>query len=181
MKRTALRIALGTALLGAAAFAGSTTLASEDPITAAVDLKNLDGVSVGAAELTQTPHGVMVYVKVADLPPGAKGIHLHSKADCAADTAFKSSKGHHGESEGQHGLLNAQGPGKGDLGNIFVSETGVGEMQFFKSGVFLKGGDLPLLDTDGTAIVIHANMDDQVTQPIGGAGARIVCGMVELN
>ncbi|MEO1346279.1 MAG: superoxide dismutase family protein [Pseudomonadota bacterium] len=149
--------------------------------TASVALENLAGVTVGSGALTQTPHGVLVHVKVRDLPPGAKGIHLHSVADCAADTAFKSSKGHHGEGEGDHGLLNARGPGKGDLGNIYIGADGVGELQFFKAGVFLTEGDLPLLDSDGTAIVIHANEDDQVSQPIGGAGARIVCGLVEIN
>ena len=69
----------------------------------------------------------------------------------------------------------------GDLGNIYVGADGIGEMQFFKTGVFLDGVDMPLLDDDGTAIVIHAEEDDQVTQPIGGAGARIVCGLVEAN
>jgi len=32
------------------------------------------------------------------------------------------------------------------------------------------------MDKDGSALVIHANPDDYKTQPIGGAGARIVCG-----
>lgn len=32
-----------------------------------------------------------------------------------------------------------------------------------------------LFDEDGSALVIHANEDDQITQPIGGAGARIGC------
>ncbi|WP_254796962.1 superoxide dismutase family protein [Sulfitobacter albidus] len=103
---------------------------------------------------------------------------MHARADCAADTGFKSSMGHHGEGEGDHGLLNPRGPGKGDLGNIYVAENGVGELQFFKAGAFLDSGDLPLLDSDGTAIVIHAEEDDQISQPIGGAGARIVCGVV---
>ncbi|MFQ6550539.1 superoxide dismutase family protein [Aestuariibius sp. 2305UL40-4] len=35
------------------------------------------------------------------------------------------------------------------------------------------------MTADGTAIVIHANEDDQLTQPIGGSGPRIVCGLVE--
>jgi len=35
-----------------------------------------------------------------------------------------------------------------------------------------------LLDADGSAIVIHANPDDHMTQPIGGAGARVACGAI---
>jgi len=168
-------------LLGAIGFSAATGWADGHATTATAALKNIDGAVIGAANITQTPHGVLVHIKVSDLPAGAKGVHFHSTAHCAADTGFKSSHGHHGEGKGAHGLLNAAGPGKGDLGNIYVGENGVGEMQFFKTDVFLNSGDLPLLDDDGTAIVIHAEEDDQVTQPIGGAGARIVCGVVELG
>ncbi|MEP5731023.1 MAG: superoxide dismutase family protein [Sulfitobacter sp.] len=156
MKHTVKNVLLSVTIAGALGLgaADATTNPSDVSLNAIVDLKNLDGTSVGMAHLTQTPHGILVQVKVSDLPPGAKGIHLHSMANCSADTSFKSSLGHHGEGEGEHGLLNAQGPGKGDLGNIYVGQDGVGEMQFFKAGAFLDSGDLPLLDRDGTAIVI---------------------------
>ncbi|MBY5932114.1 superoxide dismutase family protein [Tateyamaria omphalii] len=157
----------------------TAALAGGHSTTATAELKNLEGAVIGMANLQQSPHGVLVHIKVSDLPPGKKGVHFHAKAHCAADTGFKSSHGHHGEGEGEHGLLNPAGPGKGDLGNIFVGTDGVGEMQFFKDGASIDGGDLPLLDEDGTAIVIHANADDQITQPIGGAGPRIVCGVLE--
>jgi len=157
MKRTATKMIVTAAMLGAAALGSASAIADgHAPVIAEAQLNNLDGNQIGLATITQTPHGVLVHVRVSDMPPGAKGIHFHSKADCAPHTSFKSSMGHHGEGEGQHGLL----------------------MQFFKSDVFLDKGDLPLLDDDGTAIVIHANEDDQVTQPIGGAGPRLVCGLV---
>lgn len=181
MKNVAHIALLSASIVGALYFSASDAPAGGHASKAEAELKNLDGKTVGSANLTQTPHGVLVNVKVSNLPAGAKGIHLHSKADCASDTGFKSSLGHHGEGEGDHGLLNARGPGKGDLGNIFVGQDGVGELQFFKTGAFLDSGDLPLLDADGTAIVIHANEDDQVSQPIGGAGARIVCGVVSVG
>lgn len=169
--------ALGLSIaLGMAAKAAN---ADDHSTMATAALQNLEGANIGMAHITQTPHGVLVHVRVSDLPPGPKGIHFHRTAHCAADDGFTSSHGHHGEGEGQHGLLNAAGPGMGDLGNIFVGTDGIGEMQFFKTGVFLDSGEMPLLDEDGTAIVIHSEEDDQVTQPIGGAGARIVCGLVE--
>ncbi len=35
-----------------------------------------------------------------------------------------------------------------------------------------------LRDADGTALVIHANPDDHMAQPIGGAGARVACAVI---
>jgi Cu-Zn family superoxide dismutase len=35
-----------------------------------------------------------------------------------------------------------------------------------------------LFDGDGSAIVIHENRDDQVTDPTGNSGARIACGVI---
>jgi Cu-Zn family superoxide dismutase len=35
-----------------------------------------------------------------------------------------------------------------------------------------------LADANGGAIVIHAAADDHLTQPIGGAGARLACGVI---
>ena len=36
-----------------------------------------------------------------------------------------------------------------------------------------------LLDDDGSSVVIHENPDDHVTQPIGGSGGRIACGIIQ--
>lgn len=161
---------VSSTLIGSVAIGWQTALAGGHVSSATADLKNLDGKVIGMANLQQSPHGVLVHIRVSDLPPGKKGVHFHAKAHCAADTGFKSSHGHHGEAEGEHGLLNPAGPGKGDLGNIFVGTDGVGEMEIFKVGATIDGGDLPLMDADGTAIVIHADADDQISQPIGGAG-----------
>jgi Cu-Zn family superoxide dismutase len=36
-----------------------------------------------------------------------------------------------------------------------------------------------MLDADGAAVVIHQNADDHATQPIGGAGPRLACAVVQ--
>jgi Cu-Zn family superoxide dismutase len=36
-----------------------------------------------------------------------------------------------------------------------------------------------LRDADGSALIVHANQDDHVSQPIGGAGARIACAVIK--
>ena len=39
-------------------------------------------------------------------------------------------------------------------------------------------GAAALMDEDGAALVIHAMGDDHVSQPIGGAGGRVGCGVI---
>ncbi len=132
-----------------------------------------DGESAGAATLESTPHGVLIHVKVEGLPPGAHGIHLHAVGACSPD--FTAAAGHIKSSDNQHGLRNPQGPEAGDLPNLYVGADGRGEAEFFTSLVTMDS----LFDADGSAVVIHANADDQMTQPIGGSGDRIACGVIK--
>jgi Cu-Zn family superoxide dismutase len=44
--------------------------------------------------------------------------------------------------------------------------------------VLLTPGSISLFDADGSSIVVHANADDQHSQPSGNSGARIACGVV---
>ena len=46
------------------------------------------------------------------------------------------------------------------------------------SGVANRRERLSLLDADGSALLIHAGPDDQMSQPIGDAGARIACAAI---
>jgi Cu-Zn family superoxide dismutase len=111
---------------------------------------------------------------------GWHGVHLHMIGDCS-NADFTSSGGHINPSGRSHGLLNPEGPDNADLPNIYVHEDGVLRAQVFTDRVSLNGEyDAPaLLDDNGSALVIHDNEDDHSTQPIGGAGARHVCGVVE--
>ncbi len=36
-----------------------------------------------------------------------------------------------------------------------------------------------LLDENGSALVIHEGPDDHKSQPIGGAGGRVACAVIE--
>ena len=74
-----------------------------------------------------------------------------------------------------HGLLNPAANETGDLPNLYVGADGVGNAEVFSGLVTLKA----LKDADGSAVVIHANPDDHMAQPIGGAGARVACAVVK--
>lgn len=142
-----------------------------------------DGRAVGQAVFTEGPRGVLIRLEFAEhaLPPGWHGVHLHTRGDCSDfANGFQAAGGHLGMGPRvQHGLMNAAGPEAGDLPNLFAAPAGPFAAEFFSPGTTLNAapqrGRIPLLDDDGSALMIHEGPDDQRTQPIGGAGARIAC------
>lgn len=138
--------------------------------------------AVGTATLTESPHGVLIYLDFKGLPPGPKAIHIHSVGTCDdPGEGFVASKGHLNPDGKEHGLFNQAGPDGGDLTNLYVRDDGTFEAEFFTTLASLGGHDgrAKILDEDGAALVIHENRDDHITQPIGGAGSRIACGVVK--
>lgn len=138
------------------------------------------GSDAGSVTVTQGPKGVVIQVVAKGLTPGWHAVHFHERGECALPD-FKSAGGHvHVMATHVHGLLNPEGNESGDLPNLYVSGDGAGAAQFFSTTVSLAGapGQAALLDADGSAVVVHANADDFLTQPIGGAGPRIACGVL---
>ena len=141
-----------------------------------------EGGALGTALFEQGPTGVLVTVAVGGLTPGAHGIHLHRVGACTPD--FKAAGGHiTAADEAQHGLKNPQRTAdnrdNGDLPNLYAAADGTAQAEFFTPLVTVSGGSMPsLLDGDGSALVIHENPDDHITQPIGGAGGRVACGII---
>ncbi len=141
-----------------------------------------DSTTIGTANLTESPHGVLIYLNLHGLPPGPKAIHIHAVGTCDdPEAGFKASTGHLNPHGKKHGLMNPKGPDGGDLPNLYVREDGTFEAEFFTTLASLGGhGDrAKILDEDGAAFVIHQNRDDHITQPIGGAGPRIGCGVIK--
>ena len=166
------RTVLLASSLGLASWAGAAE-------RAVAELVNSEGESIGQASFEQAPHGVILLVEVAGLPPGAHGIHLHGTGSCEPD--FKAAKGHINPGAVEHGLRNPKGPDPGDLPNLFVAADGTAKAEFYTTRVRVAAADAEqpaLLDADGSAVIIHANPDDHLTQPIGGAGGRIGCGII---
>jgi superoxide dismutase, Cu-Zn family len=149
---------------------------------AAAEFIDREKKPVGSALLTESPHGVLIYLDLKGLPPGPKAIHLHSVGTCEdPEEGFVASKGHLNPDGKEHGLMNPEGPDAGDLPNLHVREDGTVQTEIFTSLASLGGADgrAKILDGDGGALVIHINRDDHITQPIGGAGARIACGVIK--
>ena len=63
--------------------------------------------------------------------------------------------------------------------NRIVGQDGRGRRNAKTDRVTLSDGAAALFDADGSAFIIHANPDDQVTDVgNGGSGARIACAVV---
>ena len=141
---------------------------------------DLNGAAIGTAELWQDPGG-LVNVQIASLalPAGTHGIHFHAVGRCeGGTTAFSTAGGHFNPLGKQHGLSNPLGPHAGDAPNIVVPASGFAKVSFSTERVTLTPGTTSLFDADGSSIVVHANADDQVSQPAGNSGGRIACGVV---
>ena len=145
--------------------------------TAQARLVSTAGRLVGVARFEQTPHRVLIRITAKGLPPGPHGLHLHEIGACTPD--FMAAGGHINPDGAMHGLKHPEGPDAGDLPNLIVGRDGTAEVEIFTSRVSLAGGPQPaLLDADGSAVIVHTDPDDHETQPIGGAGGRIACGII---
>ncbi len=70
----------------------------------------------------------------------------------------------------------------GDLPNLVVNGAGRGHLNATTDRVTLTDGASTLFDADGSAFVIHASPDDQVTNVgNGGSGARVACGVISAS
>ena len=140
-----------------------------------------EGADMGSVTITPAPNGVILRVEAKGLTPGWHAMHFHEKGACS-DEKFASAGGHvHNMTPVTHGLLNTGANDAGDLPNIFVNADGTATAEVYSTFVSAhEGGKLPaLMDSDGSAVVIHAMPDDYTTQPIGGAGVRVACAALQ--
>ena len=61
---------------------------------------------------------------------------------------------------------------------MYVNKDGVGRYEALTESVTLGAGETSIFDADGSAIVIHATADDNMTDPAGNSGDRIACGVI---
>jgi len=175
LRRLAPLAAVSILALGAAAPA----LAGAPLATAT--FKTQESADAGTADLSEGPGGAVIRVTASGLKPGWHAIHFHETGDCS-DEGYKKSGSHvqHAAKE-PHGLLNPEGPDDGDLPNIYAAEDGTVNAELYSDRVTLSEaeGRANLIDEDGSALVIHEGPDDHMSQPIGGAGGRVACAVIE--
>lgn len=158
-------------------FVTTSAWAAGKTIQARADIVDPAGKTIGAAILTEQRNDVAITLEVSGLTPGKHGLHLHENGICTPPD-FKSAGGHFNPFRKQHGSDNPHGMHAGDLPNLEVDANGMAELTLVATGTTLGAGPGSLLKEGGTSIVIHAEADDNKSDPAGNAGPRVACGVV---
>lgn len=163
---------------GAALLLASLTFAAgAQSWSAHAQLKDQSGQSVGSAELMETRGGLLIRIELANLKPGTHAVHIHAVGKCDPP-GFESAGGHFNPGGQRHGILVGEGHA-GDLPNLHVPDNGRLKVELVTDKVTLESGKPnSLLDADGSSLVIHAGADDYRSDPAGGSGDRIACGVL---
>ena len=101
------------------------------------------------------------------------------KKDICTPPDFESAGAHFNPTHKQHGFENPKGFHLGDLPNIEVDAEGKVTAVLTTNEFTLKPNvENSLLDSDGSALVIHKDADDYKTDPSGNSGPRIACAAI---
>jgi Cu-Zn family superoxide dismutase len=156
------------------------------PMQAArAEIKGANGMT-GSATLYEIANGgnahmVQVVLSVQNAPPGMHAVHIHGTGRCEGPD-FKSAGGHFDPGPAGNPDPDVNHPyHMGDLPNITVNAQGTGQYNVFSTRVTM-GGPTGLFDADGSAILIHQNLDPLVPGPSGSGvsgGPIIACGVIE--
>lgn len=153
---------------------------ADDAVTVTMNVVDADGIgaAVGTVAVIATKYGLVLTPDLKGLPPGLHGFHVHENASCAP--AEKDGKkvpaggagGHYDPAKtGKHGYPWGDGH-LGDLPALYVNADGVANQP-------VLAPRLTLADLKGHSLMVHAGGDnhDDHPMPLGGGGARIVCGV----
>jgi superoxide dismutase, Cu-Zn family len=145
---------------------------------ASASLFDSAGTRVGVATFSEGDDGVRLGVSVSGLSPGQHGMHIHETGSCTPPS-FESAGAHLNPASKKHGLLNPEGPHAGDLPNLTVDTDGSADTTLTVPQALLAQGPESMIGTQTRAFVVHADPDDQKTDPSGNSGSRVVCGVIE--
>lgn len=176
----ALTLIAGCAVAQTPAPAAPTPAPASTPAptpVAVAALRTADGGDAGTVTAFAGPDGFLFRVEGEAWPAGWHGVHLHAVGTCEGP-GFTSAGAHVNHADPNklpHGLLNANGgPDLGDLQNVHANADGSAYAE-----VYAPTTEIDLTGGDGTSFLVHANRDDHASQPIGGAGDRIACGVFQ--
>ncbi len=128
----------------------------------------------GTVRFEAVQNGVRIIANLSGLTPGDHGFHIHEHGDCSAPDA-STAGGHFNPTNHSHAGPDAAERHVGDLGNLTAGADGRATIDRVDSMLTLSGPNSIV----GRSVVVHAGPDDLKTQPSGGAGGRVACGVIQ--
>ena len=101
----------------------------------------------------------------AGLEAGEYAFHIHEIGECTP--TFDAAGDHFNPEGAQHGLLDPDGPHAGDLPNVVIAEDSTTTYVVNTRLVTLGEGERSLFDDDGSAVMLHAQPDNYLSDPSG--------------
>lgn len=123
----------------------------------------------GRVEFADHPDGTLVTAQIWGLPRSETGffaLHIHEGGDCGGEN-FSDTGGHFNPTGAAHPMH------AGDLPPLLSVEG--------NAYLSVLTGRFRVEDVAGKTVVIHSHPDDFHTQPAGGAGEKIACGVIRFR
>ena len=170
MKKTALVLGI------AAVLAGCVTMGGDEP-RATAQLQPTRGNNVtGSVTFTQKGDKVAVAANVSGLKPNQEhGFHVHEKGDCSSDDGM-SAGGHFNPNGSPHGHHSTPARHAGDMPNLKSDVYGNAVINSELDIITVADGPTSVV---GRGMIVHVQPDDYKSQPVGNAGARMACAVIQ--
>ena len=165
-------------VLFAGLLGGCATMGGGEP-RATAQLQPTRGNTVtGNVTFTQKGDKVVVAAKVSGLKPNQEhGFHVHDKGDCSSGDGM-SAAGHFNPKGNPHGHHSTQARHAGDMPNLKADAYGNASMNAELDIITVSEGPTSVV---GRGLIVHAQPDDYKSQPVGNAGARMACAVIQKN
>ena len=169
----------------------AATTVSAQPNSVSADIVSTEdhSTTLGIATLNEVEgDGVTLTLSISAndvISGGDHAIHIHEVGSCqpgdsdddGTEEPGGAAGGHYNPTDVGHGEDNGPHVGDSEAYNYAFNDDGSfsGEVTFPLASL---EGENPVLDDDGSAVMIHAGVDDKETDPGGDAGSRIACGVI---
>lgn len=138
------------------------------------------GASAGTVTISESPYGLVFTPALTGVQPGLHGFHVHEMGNCnpgqkdGKAVAGLAAGGHYDPTGSKHHGLPWGDGHLGDLPALYVDMAG-------NANYPVLAPRLKLADVKGRALMVHVGGDNHSDHPapLGGGGARMVCGVIE--
>ena len=156
--------------------AGCQSISSDAP-KASANLQPTKGSTVrGTANFVQFDGKVRVTASVSGLKPNAQfGFHIHEAGDCSSGDGM-SAKGHFNPNAKPHGHHGTPERHAGDMPNLQSDAAGNAGLEADLDVITISAGPTSIV---GRGLIVHVQPDDYKSQPVGNAGARSACAVIQ--